>query len=312
MLFRSALLLLASFVGRRPKLWLALVLADLWRFGHDYHPRVPAAEVDARPAWLGEGMTEPGGPRLTVLDRRIAPTLDTSLGSASLGLPWGTSDVFLPTPLLLLRNDATLALAGLDIGEPGPGKVRSYLANIDVARRMALRWVATTHKVGGLVPLVRGPINVYTDPAALPRGRMVTCTRGVTTVEEAFAKIQEVPLSEAVVEGQGDCPGAATWTAADLDYGDTRVSAVVTGPGTFVLADTWYPRWTADVDGLSTPILRTDVLFRGVPVPAGEHTVTFRFDPGLPGTLLVSSGFLGMIVLTVALVDERRRNTFAR
>ena len=45
------------------------------------------------------------------------------------------------------------------------------------------------------------------------------------------------------------------------------------------LHETWYPGWIAEIDGRRVPILRADVLFRGVEVPAGRHRVVFRFAP---------------------------------
>ena len=56
------------------------------------------------------------------------------------------------------------------------------------------------------------------------------------------------------------------------------VTASATG-GLLVLHDSYYPGWIAEVDGKSVPIRRTDMLFRGIEVPAGNHHVTFRFVP---------------------------------
>jgi uncharacterized membrane protein YfhO len=77
-----------------------------------------------------------------------------------------------------------------------------------------------------------------------------------------------------------------------------------------VLSDTYYPGWTATVDGRPASVLRGDVLFRVVAIPGGEHDVQFRFEPasierGLP----VSLGALVLVLLTVgyAVVGGRAR-----
>lgn len=64
-------------------------------------------------------------------------------------------------------------------------------------------------------------------------------------------------------------------------YENTRVVIGVTAaqPGFLVLHDLWHPWWEAEVDGREVPILRANVLFRAVELPAGHHTVTFRFKP---------------------------------
>ena len=50
-------------------------------------------------------------------------------------------------------------------------------------------------------------------------------------------------------------------------------------PGVVVLHDLFYPGWQAKVDGELKPVLRANVLFRGVEVPAGHHIVSFEFHP---------------------------------
>src|SRR5262245_9401910 len=49
--------------------------------------------------------------------------------------------------------------------------------------------------------------------------------------------------------------------------------------GMLALHDVYYPGWVAEIDGARVPVLRADVLFRGVEVPAGQHRVVFRFAP---------------------------------
>jgi len=49
--------------------------------------------------------------------------------------------------------------------------------------------------------------------------------------------------------------------------------------GFAVLGDTFRPGWIAEVDGVESPILRAQWAMRAVAVPAGEHVVTFRYQP---------------------------------
>jgi len=51
-----------------------------------------------------------------------------------------------------------------------------------------------------------------------------------------------------------------------------------------LLNDRFDPQWTVAIDGKPATLLRCNYLMRGVQVPAGEHTVCFRFNTpfGLP------------------------------
>lgn len=52
-----------------------------------------------------------------------------------------------------------------------------------------------------------------------------------------------------------------------------------TNGGVLVLHDIFYPGWEVSVDGKTRPVLRANLLFRGVEVPVGRHKVEFRFRP---------------------------------
>jgi hypothetical protein len=78
-------------------------------------------------------------------------------------------------------------------------------------------------------------------------------------------------------------PGAAQTEAKVVlrTYVNTKVEIEVEtqAPGFVVLNDIWHPWWFASVDGKPATILRTNVLFRAVQVPAGKHSVSFEFRP---------------------------------
>jgi hypothetical protein len=65
-------------------------------------------------------------------------------------------------------------------------------------------------------------------------------------------------------------------------------------PALLILSEPHYPGWQATIDGQSAPVLRAYYTLRAVPLPAGEHTVTFSFRP--------FSFTLGAIISTVTLI----------
>lgn len=50
-------------------------------------------------------------------------------------------------------------------------------------------------------------------------------------------------------------------------------------PGLLVLAEPWYPGWTAAIDGKPAEVFPVNAWMRGGEVTAGEHRVVFEFRP---------------------------------
>ena len=76
--------------------------------------------------------------------------------------------------------------------------------------------------------------------------------------------------------------------------------------GFLVFSDSYYPGWTAEVDGREVKIQRTNVTQRGIVVPGGSHTVKFTFAPNT-----VTYGFWttagAFVVFSVLIVINRRK-----
>ena len=79
------------------------------------------------------------------------------------------------------------------------------------------------------------------------------------------------------LDGHDETPGSAEITRYTPNEVDLAVN--VAHPALVVLTDAFYPGWVAYVDGRETTIFRANSLFRAVEVPAGAHSVEFRFRP---------------------------------
>jgi hypothetical protein len=130
-------------------------------------------------------------------------------------------------------------------------------------------------------------------------------------VHQPFQPDQEVILADdattqatvAITDRGGQGAARVTSYAAD----EVRIHTSASADAWLVLSDTYYPGWTATVDGQAVPVIRGDVLFRVVAIPAGEHDVEFRFEPssvrlGLP----ISVAALALLVLGLVLASSGR------
>lgn len=94
------------------------------------------------------------------------------------------------------------------------------------------------------------------------------------------------PSNTTLVESKGDVPASTSQAAIQpvraIDQPapeHIRVKIKPDKQALLVLADQYYPGWHALVDGQPVTIRRCNGFFRGVFVPAGEHTVEFNYEP---------------------------------
>ena len=99
-------------------------------------------------------------------------------------------------------------------------------------------------------------------------------------VDTADAASLAPPLLQAsVIPANENLAGAPSATITSYEDNAVTIEADTTAPGVLVLHDLYYPGWTAQVDGKPEPVLRANILFRGVQLAPGHHAVTFRFEP---------------------------------
>ncbi len=123
-------------------------------------------------------------------------------------------------------------------------------------------------------------------------------SRGVNpmVISVIDAPAREVPLV---------CSGEARII---LDEPEEVVVRVSTGsPGVLVLADTWYPRWRAEVNGVPTQVRRANGWMRSVLLPPGDSLVRFHYDGSDVMTGLWVSLAASVLAVLMAVLPERKR-----
>jgi hypothetical protein len=152
----------------------------------------------------------------------------------------------------------------------------------------------------------------------VPESRPSVVFVGRTRVEPDPASIYALaeapfdPLRETVLASGPALAPAGTFEGK-LAVVETRpdrlhVTTESEAPGIVVSLDAWDPGWKATVDGAPVDVLRADVLFKAVAVPAGRHDVVLRYRPraalaGAAGSLVG----LGLAALVLGAGRLRRR-----
>jgi hypothetical protein len=74
-------------------------------------------------------------------------------------------------------------------------------------------------------------------------------------------------------------------------------------PALLVIGESWFPGWQVRVDGVPQPLLRVDVLFRGIMLDAGRHRIELRYRPWqFPVGCTVAA--LGLLTVALALIPR--------
>ena len=131
-------------------------------------------------------------------------------------------------------------------------------------------------------------VAVYRNHDVLPRAFVVHRARAVQDDDEALQLLRQddfEPRAEVLLAAEQVHSSLFASNEADrvdlLTYDSQRVTVDVeaSADGYLVLTDAWYPGWRVRVDGQEAPLLRADVIFRAVQVPAGRHVVEFEYVP---------------------------------
>lgn len=163
-----------------------------------------------------------------------------------------------------------------------------------------------------------GPLNmrIFRTKGVLPFAYFVTDWRWLPSRDDVLKVLAKDmawdPHATALLIGSGAQPSPAqpALVAPKLSLGTPFPELLVAdvecaSDGVLVVADQYFPGWTATVDGARAEIVQSNLLFKGVLLKAGKHHVEFVFDP-VPLRIGLYCCALGLVLVLLALLLSRR------
>lgn len=189
-------------------------------------------------------------------------------------------------------TDATTSYHHRSVGGYHAAKLRRYQDLIErhlSRQNMAVYDMLNTKYF--IVPDQEGRATVQQNPYACGSAWFVDTIRWVDTPDAEIAALSGFdPRTTAIVDRRfapqlegltpEDLAADSTATITLTEYRTNRQTYRTRSSrdGLAVLSEIYYPKgWTAIIDGERAPYLRADYVLRAIRIPAGEHTLEFRF-----------------------------------
>jgi hypothetical protein len=300
----------------------AVVLLDLGLYAVSFNPTAPRALYTYRPPVM-QVLPTGGEPfrkaTLLVETNDVGHRMAREILALSWGMVYGVEDVNGFNSLQPRRY--TDYLFGPQVGDVSYGYLRDLsllrpdspiLSSLNVRYLLApadLRIEPGPH----LRPVFgNGRVHVWENTRAYPRAYFPERVRNEMDAQAVLREVTAPGFDgrrDAVVETPDPPAVQPSTTPAEARVRrvaptDLRIATSTTEPRLLVVSEMYYPGWRAYVDGVETPILRTNYLFRGVVVPAGRHVVRFAY---LPSSVLTGAAVSSLALLLAGVLLHRSR-----
>ena len=194
-----------------------------------------------------------------------------------------------PAPVRLRLADPLTPIS-LTVRVPA-GAPTTFLRGISlIDERTGAHSSVTVSQGGDFRRIHSGDVKIYERTGAPGRAWLV---HGIQPAADDADSLRLALLGDpafdpraAVVLSDGSDPRPPARAAANesvqiVAYEPERVAitADVASPAVLVLADAFYPGWQATVDGVPAPILRANLMFRGLALAPGRHEIVFSYRP---------------------------------
>ncbi|HEV7774596.1 MAG TPA: hypothetical protein VGO48_15045 [Conexibacter sp.] len=293
-----------------------LVAFDLLHFAHGYNPMGPARVVipqttpaitymqrhvgDGRIGGLADAMQADWSTMYGLRDVRGRDAPQPSLRFAHM---WSALDP-LDTALITRLSRASLNVLGL-LG------ARLLLAGPDID--LSSNGVRVAYS-GADAAVYRNPFAV--QRAFVPqRMRVARSDNGELLVAfgRSFDPRRDVVVRDTELGTHPPLAGEGNVRVVREENAHVRLRAHLRRTGLVVLDDQLTPGWSVRVDGRPARPIRSDIVLRGVWVPAGDHTIDWEYRvPGLRLGAALSATALAIVFAWAILLWTRRRSAARR
>jgi len=175
--------------------------------------------------------------------------------------------------------------------------------NMSVLNMLNVKYVIQTDDKGQEVPSLNGQAN--------GNAWFVSKVRIVNTPDEEMKSLDKMDTKTSAVINKTRFPEAVTRTSFVVDstatikltsYEPNELKYTSNNPneGLAIFSEIYYtPGWNAYIDGKPVPHFEANYTLRGLKVPAGKHTIDFKFEPQVvkTGSTIALISFLLMLVL---------------
>jgi hypothetical protein len=170
-----------------------------------------------------------------------------------------------------------------------------------------------------LFPTENGDVPI-TNPFAYGNAWFVSAVKPVHSADEEIKAIENADLKNTAIVNEKDFSGLSTTFGKDSSativqnlYKPNHIRYVSNNAvdGLAVFSEIYYPKgWNVYIDGKKDVLFRADYVLRAMKIPAGKHTVEFKFEPEVikTGSKIALASAIGMVFLIAGgLYFERRK-----
>jgi len=183
-----------------------------------------------------------------------------------------------------------------------------------VLNMLNAKWIIMPAQGGSTIPVE--------NPYAMGNAWLVDDLRFVESADEEIDALGTIDLHkeavadkkfEAVLSGFQPTPADSASTIYLTDYDSDFVKYAVDAKKEelAVFSEVYYPKgWQISIDGQPAEMIRANYTLRALPVPAGKHTIEFRFEPQsikVTDTIAYIALFIMLLTAVVLILNTVKR-----